>query len=94
MLRHIVVFKFKDQASKASRRAAIERLKKFCGQSPLLAEYRIEESLDQRKGHNLVQNTLLKDGATIEQWRNDPKHKEFVKYMSQLADWLIADYEE
>lgn len=54
----------------------------------------MDESLDQRKGKLVIQNTLLKAGVTINQWKQAKEHKAVVEFMSQIADWLIADFEE
>jgi len=91
MLRHVVVFTIN---SDADVKGAITKLRDLCQNSPLLADWRVEASLDTRKGPVIIQNTLLKEGVDIEQWRNTPKHKKVVEYMSKISDWLVADYQE
>ena len=89
MLCHIVLFKLHDNVEVAKRKAALQLLTEFCQKSPLLESFRIAESLDARKGHIIIQNTLLKEGVSVNQWREDPKHKQVVEHMKQIADWRL-----
>lgn len=93
-IRHIVIFKLYPEVTESSRRQALQKLRALCGDSPLLQEWRVAESLDTRKGKLIIQNTLFKDSSALQQWRRAGAHKQTVDFMSQISDWLIADYEE
>ncbi len=92
-LRHIVVFRFHDAVDEATRmraRAEIQTLNALPG----ILDWRLEQSLDSRKGVVLVQNVLFEGTEALENFRNSNEHKNVGTVLSAVADWLIADYPE
>ncbi|HSE29157.1 MAG TPA: Dabb family protein [Candidatus Saccharimonadales bacterium] len=92
-IRHIVLFKVYENTSNEDRQKAIETLKKL-GSEPGVLEWRIEESLDTRKGYVIAENSLFEDNNKFQQFRASQNHKVAVEVMSKIADWTVADYAE
>lgn len=90
-LRHIVMFTLCDGADKER---VIAELKRLGEDNPDILEWRIEESLDMRKGTIILENGLFTDQAAKERFRLSDKHLEIGEFMSKWADWKTADYLE
>ena len=57
-------------------------------------EWRVEASLDRRKGEVVVQNSAFASHADFELFRQSPAHLSLTAYLARCADWVVADYEE
>jgi hypothetical protein len=88
-LRHIILFKLYPQADPEE---VLHRLRSLASE-PGLLEWRIERSLDERKGIVIVQDSLFTSRAALDTFRVAPAHVEVAAFLSQRADWLVADYE-
>lgn len=92
-LRHIVVFRFYPPIDDDSRLHAIGKLQSL-KTLPGILEWRLEVSIDERKGPVIVQNVLFESGEALEGYRRSEEHKGVAETLSAMADWLVADYEE
>lgn len=92
-IRHIVLFRFYDAIDEDSRRNAVEQIRSM-ETSPGILEWRIEVSMDTRKGVVVAQNVLFKDQDAFDAYRSSTDHKQVGEILSSLADWQIADYVE
>ena len=92
--RHIVIFKLKSEVNEKDKQNAIAILRELGEGNPNILEWKIEESLDQRKGVIIIENSLFKDRESFEEFRSSSQHAEVGKTMSKIADWLVADYIE
>ena len=55
--------------------------------------WRVERSLDGRKGRVLVEDGTFEDAAALEAFRASPQHAEVSARMSRISDWLVGDHE-
>ena len=91
MFRHIVLFRVYDEVDHARVDEAIERLRAL-GSLPGVIEWRVELSLDARKGRVIVEDATFVDHGSFEQFRRDPRHVETAEALSHIADWWNGDY--
>jgi quinol monooxygenase YgiN len=89
-VRHIVIFLLKPVVDVNEVLSLLRSLQK----SEDVIELTAEQSLDTRKGIVVIENALFKDEAAFERFKKSEHHKEVGERMSQLADWLVADYIE
>lgn len=92
-IRHIVLFRFYPVIDEESRMEAIDKINAL-RELPGIIEWRLEASLDTRKGVVVVQNALFDTLESFQAYRDDPRHVDAGKLLAALANWLVADYEE
>jgi Stress responsive A/B Barrel Domain len=92
-LRHISLFTMYEQADDDTVATALELLRSLSEDDGIL-EWRVEESLDARKGRVIAENGLFRSMAAKERWRVSEKHQQVVAFMREHADWIVADYFE
>lgn len=92
MYRHIVLFRIHDGASDEQVTGAIDSLRSLAV-LPGVVSWRIERSLDVRKGLVLVEDATFTDRAAFEVFRADPRHEKVAQQLSEMADWWVGDYE-
>ena len=90
--RHIVLFRFRDTADAHARAAAYDAVD-ATGSAPGIVSWRLDWSLDTRKGPVLVQDAVFDSRAAFEAWRDSEPHRRAGQVMSQVADWLVGDLE-
>lgn len=86
---HVVLFRLKDGSDVE---AAIEVLKAAEPTSGLVS-WRIERSLDERKGPVLAQVAVFESEQAFGAWRESELHGDATANMRDVSDWLIADWE-
>ncbi|MCX6501590.1 MAG: Dabb family protein [Microbacterium sp.] len=59
---------------------------------PGIEQWRVELSLDARKGRILVEDGSFSDHAAFERFRQDARHIEVGRYMATISDWWNGDY--
>ena len=92
--RHIVFFKLHNNVSEADKQEALLELRKLGENNPDILELKIEESLDQRKGQIIVENSLFKNELAFQEFRKSPTHAKAAATLSKIADWWVGDYLE
>lgn len=93
-LRHIVLFTLKPTVTHVERDEAVQLLRDLGQSSDGVLAWSVELSRDTRKGVVIVENGLFVDEHAYEAFRSSAEHKAAGKLMSQIADWLVADYLE
>lgn len=93
MFRHIVLFRVHDDVSDDRVTAALEELRSLAV-LPSVASWRVELSLDARKGRVIVEDATFSDAAAFERFRRDERHLAVGDTMSEIADWWNGDYED
>lgn len=93
-LRHIILFKIKDSVDESRINHAIELLRSLGKNDDSILEWRIEKSLDERKGIIIVENSLFKSEEDLLSFRSSEKHLKVVDFMKEIADWTNGDYIE
>lgn len=89
---HVLMFKFRDEASKEEIDTSIEMAKKL-GELPGIVGWNIQESIDQRKGRTVIELGVFESGQAFLDFRDHPVHQEFATYVRDYADWNIVDFE-
>ena len=69
----------------------LQRLRSL-GDLPGLLAWRVERSLDERKGVVLLQDSLFASMSALQSFRREARHVEVADYLSRHADWLVADH--
>ncbi|MEX0931647.1 MAG: Dabb family protein [Candidatus Paceibacterota bacterium] len=93
-MRHIVFFRLHANVDEFKRQKAIKLLRELGENSNGVLEWRIEFSLDQRKGDILIENGLFRDAAAYETFKSSEQHQRAGEFMKTISDWLIGDYRE
>lgn len=91
MFRHIVLFRVHDDVSDERVTAALSALRSLA-LLPGVTSWRVELSLDARKGRVIVEDATFVDEPAFEAFRRDPRHTEVAAAMSTIADWWNGDY--
>lgn len=89
--RHIVLFRVFDDVSESEVDSAVASLTRLSS-LPGIVEWRVERSLDTRKGRVLVEDATFTDADAFEAFRVHPDHVRVAEEMSTIADWWNGDY--
>jgi hypothetical protein len=92
VFRHIVLFRVRDDVTDPELSEAIDRLRAL-GDAPTVGEWRIERSLDQRKGRVIVEDATFASREAFEVFRSSAAHVATAEHMAGIADWWVGDYE-
>lgn len=91
MFRHIVLFRVRDDVADERVAEAIDALRSLAV-LPGVAQWRIERSLDARKGQVIVEDATFADRSAFDDFRVHPEHMRVAKQLSRIADWWNGDY--
>jgi hypothetical protein len=89
--RHIVLFRIRDGVAEDDIEGAQAGLRAL-GVFPEIIEWRVERSLDARKGVVLVEEATFVDEAGFLRWRERAAHQDAAAQLARIADWWIGDY--
>ncbi len=92
-LRHIVLFRVRDEIGESQIASAIQALEAL-KVMPGLIEWTVRRSQDERKGVVVVQNSLFETRQALADFAAHPLHKVSADLLRTMADWWIGDYEE
>ena len=92
-IRHIVLFKLFDGVDEATELEALGLLKQLGENNNNILSWTVERSLDTRKGVVIIENSLFKNTASLQEFRHSAKHAEVSGFMKQISAWLVGDYE-
>jgi heme-degrading monooxygenase HmoA len=93
-LRHIVFFIVKDGVEESSILEFIENMENFVKGCDGVLSYRVNRSMDSRKGNVVILNVIFNSVEDFEKYRKNPKHIKFAEEASRISDWLNGDYIE
>lgn len=91
MFRHIVLFRVHDGVPDDRVTEAIDALRSL-GALPGVVSWRVERSLDARKGTLIVEDATFTDERAFADFRADPQHLRAGERMAKIADWWNGDY--
>ncbi|MET2011792.1 Dabb family protein [Microbacterium chocolatum] len=91
--RHIVLFRVHDDVDGDRVTEAINRLRSL-GVLAGIHSWRVELSLDVRKGRVIIEDGAFINPEAFEAFREDPRHAEVAAMMSKFSDWWIGDIAE
>lgn len=87
-VRHVILFRLYPDADPEE---VLRRLRSL-GDLPEPLAWRVERSLDERKGVVLMQDSLFASMSALQSFREAPEHVEVAAFLSRNADWLVADH--
>jgi hypothetical protein len=85
---HVVLFRLKDGVDPDHARALVDSGRPMSG----LVSWQVRRSIDERKGAVIAELAVFTSVEAFQQWRDSPGHAEIAAELSNLADWLIADW--
>ena len=89
--RHIVLFRVRDGVAPAEVDAALRELRRLAD-LPGVRSWRIERSLDERKGQMIVEDATFDDEGAFKRFRTAPEHRAVSERMAEISDWWVGDY--
>lgn len=89
---HIVLFRLYDDTSAAVRREAVNRLQRLGSGHQGLTSWTVNESIDTRKGHIIIEEAVFETEADYIRFKQSQAHVAVGEFMRQIADWWVGDY--
>lgn len=86
---HVVLFRLHDEAAVAGALAVLEASRPREG----LLDWRVERSLDDRKGPVVVEVAVFDGRASYDAFVRSPAHRAAGAHLAEVADWLVGDFE-
>lgn len=90
-IRHVVLFRMHDECTDDDVDDMVEQLRTL-GDLPGILSWRVERSLDERKGRVIVEDATFATQEDLEAFRHADRHRVVAQRMSTMADWLIGEY--
>jgi Stress responsive A/B Barrel Domain len=91
---HIVLFRLMNGVTNEVRQEALIKLRELGNGHQGLEWWRINESLDSRKGHIIIEEGLFSQESDYKRFHDSQKHTEAGRFMRGIADWWVGDYIE
>lgn len=89
--RHIVLFRIHPGVAETDIESAQHTLRAL-GTFPEVIQWRIERSLDTRKGTILIEDATFTDTVGYDTFRHRPEHHTAGQQLARIAHWTIGDY--
>lgn len=95
MIRHIVLFRFKEETGPEKRSEMVPRLKTLKEKIPLIVEVEIgEDFMGATYSYHVGLNILFKNKEDLQTYMDHPDHVEVVKFILEVCDAIVTvDYE-
>ncbi len=94
MIRHVILYKFRNSVSEEQRQNAINTLLAMGQSIPEVREWSIgKQALPSSTAYDLAQVSGFENVEALERYRNHPHHIRIKKLLSEIADWVVVDYE-
>lgn len=90
--RHIVLFKIHDEVSDEDFQKAVETLKQLGENNPDILEWKVNVSLDNRKGRVIIEEATFTNEEAFQKFRVSQKHINAGNIMKEISDWFVGDY--
>ena len=87
-LHHVVLFQLHPGTDVDDVVARLTAL----GEQPGVVSWRVERSLDERKGVVVLEDAVFASEEALEAFRVSDAHRAVTGHLSQCADWLVADH--
>lgn len=87
---HVVLFTMHSGGDVDDALAALMRAKPTSG----LVSWQVQRSLDVRKGPVIAQVSVFDSAEAFRAWRDSELHQAAVAHLREVADWLVADWED
>jgi hypothetical protein len=94
MIRHIVLFKFKDDVSSQEREAFIARLKRLPEQIAEIKEFEVGQDITRApRSYDLALVAVYEDEAALRRYAEHPDHLPVVEQSRKICQHIVAvDY--
>jgi heme-degrading monooxygenase HmoA len=86
---HVVLFRLNDEADVDAAMAVLRAAEPTSG----LVYWRVERSIDERKGRVLAEIAVFESAEDFRAWRDSQLHHDAATYMRDVSDWVTADWE-
>ncbi|MFL6089317.1 MAG: Dabb family protein [Aeromicrobium sp.] len=86
---HVVLFQLKDDADVEAALGVLRRAEPTAG----LVSWRVERSVDERKGTVLAELAVFESADAFHAWRDSDLHQAAAAHLRDVSDWLVADWE-
>lgn len=90
-LRHIVLFRVHEEVGEDDVASAVAMLRGLSN-LPEVSSWRVERSLDGRKGRIIVEDATFASPEDFERFRDHPDHIAAGERMAEISDWWNGDY--
>ncbi|HEX7259486.1 MAG TPA: Dabb family protein [Candidatus Saccharimonadia bacterium] len=91
---HIILFRLKDGISGEQNQHALALLNQAGQGCQGLERWEVHESVDGRKGHIIILESLFASEEDFQNFHNSEKHNEATSFLCEVADWWVGDYVE
>ncbi|MFA6353386.1 MAG: Dabb family protein [Candidatus Paceibacterota bacterium] len=93
MIKHILLFKFKQGISEEEKNKGIEMLKAL-KKIPEIIEWEIGvQRKKSDKFYDFAQVSSFESVEAIERFSKNPEHEKVRAYLKERADWVKVDYD-
>lgn len=95
MIRHIVLFKFKENTSANERAALADALKGLKNKIPLVKDLEVGSDVGGKSNsYDIALNSLFDNFSDVEEYAVHPNHVEVVKMVKELCESSVkVDFE-
>ena len=97
MIRHVVLFRFRSEASEAQRRALLDELRSFPSQHPAMRRFALGENRSKRdQTFPLAMHIEFADWASLDAYLESCTHEAFVRerFAPLIEQRAIASIED
>jgi len=95
MIRHIVLFQFKEETGPEARTEMVQRLKTLKEKIPFFVELEIgEDSMGDTYSYHVGLNSLFQNKEDLATYLDHPDHVEVVKFILEVCSGIVkVDYQ-
>lgn len=95
MIRHIVLFQFKEETGPDTRSEMVQKLKNLKNQIPFIVELEIgEDFMGDTYSYHVGLNSLFQNQEDLATYRDHPDHVEVVKFIREVCSATVkVDYD-
>ncbi len=94
MIKHILLFKFKQGVSEEEKNIGIEMLKALKNKVPEIGEWEIGIQREKsEKFYDFAQVSSFESIEDMKNFRENPEHEKVRVYLKERADWVKVDYD-
>ena len=94
MIKHILLFRFKQGVSEEEKNIGIEMLRALKEKIPEIREWEVGVQREKsEKFYDFAQVSSFENMEDIEKFGKNPEHEKVKAYLKERADWVKVDYD-
>jgi len=94
MIKHILLFKFKEGVSEEEKNIGIEMLRALKDKVPEIREWEIGVQREKSdRFYDFAQVSSFESVEDMEYFGKNPEHEKVRQYLKERADWVKVDYD-